>query len=148
MRIVLAPTLFTTLALLATPGVAATNHTIVVGGGAGLVYTPSALTVQAGDSVTFTNKPADGGGGFHNVDSYGDSVTTFRCSNDCADNSGPSSNAWSQTLTFGTPGTVKYHCDQHGGITGTGAAATCAGMCGTITVQAVVPVVLQSFDVD
>jgi len=51
-------------------------------------------------------------------------------------------------VTFAGAGTVTYHCDLHGTITGTGAGATCSGMCGTISVLSSVPVRLQSFEVD
>jgi plastocyanin len=116
------------------PAVAA-NHTVVVGGG-GLIYTPSVLTIAQGDTVTFTNAPGAGGGGFHNVASDAGAVTTFRCSNDCSGNSDPSSNAWVAVVTFPSVGTVNYHCDAH----------QFSGMTGTINVT--IPVTLQSFDVD
>lgn len=127
------------LALLACPlpVLAATNHTVVVGG-AGLVFTPSTLSIAQGDTVTFTNAAVDGGGGFHNVASDVGAVTSFRCSNDCSGGSGsdPSANNWVAVVTFPTVGTVNYHCDQHLG----------SGMVGTITITT--PVSLQSFGVD
>jgi len=124
----------------------AVDHMVVVGGGAGLAYSPSSLNITVGDTVTFMNKATDGGGGFHNVHTYGTSVTTFQCSNDCLGgaNSTPSSNAWSDTVAFNTVETVTYHCDQHGSVVG----GVCSGMCGTITVNASTPVHLQSFEVD
>lgn len=121
---------------LATAPAFAANHMVVVGGGS-LVFTPNTLIINAGDTVTFTNKPADGGGGFHNVDSTS-GPTAFKCSVDCVGNNTPDSSAWSDTVTFPTPGTVNYRCDQHG----------TAGMTGTITVNSLVPVRLQSFEVD
>jgi len=124
------------LGLLSTP-VFATNHTVVVGGG-GLVFTPSTLTINVGDTVTFTNKPADGGGGFHNAHSTsGPAGDQFKCSVDCASNSNPNGSAWSDVVAFPAAGTVDYMCDQHGGL----------GMVGSITINAL-PVRLQSFDVD
>lgn len=128
----------------------AATFDVVVGqnssGQAALEFNPPTLTIHVNDTVRFTNFQ----NGFHNVDSYGASVTTFRCSNDCSggSNSAPSSNAWISTVTFGSAGAVTYHCDQHGPITGTGASATCSGMCGTISVLSSVPVRLQSFEVD
>jgi len=105
-------------ALSAAPALAA-NHTVHVGG-AGLVYTPGTLTIQAGDSVTWTND-----GGFHNVRADDGS---FRCANGCdgaGGNGSPSSDAWSATRTFSQSGTVNYHCEVHGA----------AVMHGTIVVQ-------------
>lgn len=112
-------------------------------GQAALAFNPSTLTIHVNDTVRFTNA-----GGVHNVDTYGASVTAFHCSDDCSSNNGPSSNAWVATVIFASAGTVTYHCDLHGTIVGTGAGATCSGMCGTISVLSSVPVRLQSFEVD
>ena len=112
-------------------------------GQAALAFNTPTLTIHVNDTMRFTNA-----GGVHNVDTYGASVTAFHCSNDCSSNNGPSSNAWVSTVTFASAGTVTYHCDLHGSITGVGAGATCSGMCGTINVLSSVPVRLQSFDVD
>ena len=122
---------------------AATNHVVNVGLG-GLTFTPNTLSISQGDTVTFTYA---GGTGSHNAATYGSSVQSFRCAADCASNGGASSNAWSDTITFNTPGTVTYNCEIHGFVSGTGSSATCSGMCGTITVNPSVPVELQSFDV-
>jgi len=137
--------LFAVLFALPLTSAFAVDHLVVVGG-TGLVYTPSTLTITVGDTVTFSNKATDGGGGFHNVHTYGTSATTLQCSNDCSGgaNSTPSSNAWSDTVPFNTVETVTYHCDQHGSVVG----GVCSGMCGSITVQAATPVRLQSFEVD
>lgn len=112
-------------------------------GQAALAFSPPTLTIHVNDTVRFTNA-----GGVHNVDTYGASVTAFHCSDDCSSNNAPSSNAWVSTVTFASAGTVTYHCDLHGTIAGSGAGATCSGMCGTITVLSSVPVRLQSFEVD
>jgi plastocyanin len=114
-------------------------------GQAALAFNPSTLTIHVNDTVRFTNA-----GGVHNADTYGASVTAFHCSNDCSggSNSAPSANAWVATVTFASAGMVTYHCDLHGTITGSGAGATCSGMCGTISVLSSVPVRLQSFEVD
>ncbi|MGA9333336.1 MAG: plastocyanin/azurin family copper-binding protein, partial [Rudaea sp.] len=102
-----------------------TNHIVTVGG-AGLAFSPKTLTINAGDTVTFTNA-----GGFHNVHSDPGSVTSFRCSVDCSGNNGPNSNGWNATVSFPTAGTIGYYCDEHG--------APGQGMFGTITVNAAPP---------
>ena len=112
-------------------------------GQAALAFNPPTLTIHVNDTVRFTNA-----GGVHNVDTYGAPITAFHCSDDCSSNNGPSSNAWVATVTFASAGTVTYHCDLHGTTIGSGAGATCSGMCGTISVLSSVPVRLQSFKVD
>ncbi|MDC8014477.1 plastocyanin/azurin family copper-binding protein [Tahibacter soli] len=108
--------------LLAAGSVAtAANHTVRVGGG-GLTFTPSTLTIQRGDTVTFSNA-----GGFHNV--VADSGA-FRCAAGCdgaGGNGNLSSAGWSATVAFNTAGTFGYFCDAHG--------APGSGMAGTIIVQ-------------
>lgn len=103
----------------------AEDFPISVGGAAGLAFVPNALTVQVGDTVTFTNA-----GGFHNAQSTAGSVTEFRCANGCdgdgAGGSGdPSGDLWTFTITLDTAGSVPYECVVHGG----------GGMAGTITVK-------------
>jgi plastocyanin len=102
-----------------------------------LTFTPANLTINAGDTVTFTNT-----GGLHNVTSDPGAVTSFHCSTACgaSPTGNPSSALWSQTITFPTPGSVGFFCEQHGGPGG-------VGMSGVITVSPT-PVELQSFDVD
>lgn len=97
-------------ALFASGGaLAQTPHTVSVGGN-GNVFSPSQLTITAGDTVTFHNL-----GGFHNVV---DNAGTFRCANGCdgvGTGSGtPSGATWSSTLQFNTPGTINAHCEVHG----------------------------------
>jgi plastocyanin len=101
----------------------AANHNVTVGGSAGNVFVDAATvpatnltTIAAGDTVTFTNA-----GGFHDVLSDPGAATSFTSGS-------ASSDAWSLTVTFPTPGTVGYHCDIHG--------APGQAMFGTITVQA------------
>ena len=100
----------------------AANHTVRVGGG-GLTFSPASLTIQRGDTVTFTNA-----GGFHNV--VADSGA-FRCALGCdgsgTGNGNPSSAQWSAVVTFNTAGTFGYFCDAHG--------SPGNGMFGTIIVQ-------------
>jgi len=96
------------LALLATPVMAATHNVTV---GPDTAFHPAQLTIQAGDTVVWTNA-----GGLHNVhaddNSFGNSVST---------------DAWTFSRTFAAAGTVGYHCQEHGGPG--------VGMFGTITVQ-------------
>ncbi|WP_332687528.1 FG-GAP-like repeat-containing protein, partial [Devosia sp.] len=103
----------------------AANH--VVTAQSNFTFSPSNLTIDAGDTVTFQN-----GGGFHNVVSDPGSVTMFRCANGC-DGAGGNGNlsgaAWSATVTFPTPGAIGYHCEAHG--------SPGSGMAGTITVEGV-----------
>src|SRR5690242_11927212 len=92
--------------------------TMMSGGGYGgygggtspkLAFSPKAITINAGDSITFVNL----GGASHNVHADDNS---FRCANGCDDQGGngsPSSAEWEFTRTFPTPGTIAYHCDNH-----------------------------------
>lgn len=101
-----------------------------------LTFTPQFLTINAGDTVTFTNT-----GGFHNVASDPGAVTSFHCSTACGASpiGDPNGALWSQRITFPDPGTVGFHCEAHG--------QAGSGMFGTITVSPT-PVELQSFDVE
>jgi len=119
------------LSLFATQAYAA-NFIVTVGGTSGqLTYTPSQLTINAGDSVTFRNA-----GGFHNVVSHsgGGFRCALGCDNDIGENPGsgnPSDLAWQLTLVFNTPRTVEYFCEVHG--------SPGTGMFGSITVQGTAP---------
>src|SRR6478752_5746288 len=102
--------------LLVTTLAFAANHVVLVGGG-GNGFSPSNLTIQAGDTVTFRNA-----GGFHNVVADDGS---FQCSNNCKGTGNPSGGApnsseWSQTLTFANAGVVPYYCTAHGALGGHG----------------------------
>ena len=101
------------LLLFAAVSANAADHAVKVGGN-GLSFSPSSLTINKGDTVTFTNA-----GGFHNA--VADSGIF---------NSGSaSSSAWSYTTpAFNTAGTFGYFCAIHG-------AAGGVGMAGSITVQ-------------
>ena len=119
------------LLLCASPAFAA-DYTIEVGGqtdGGGyyggttpvLMFSPTALTVNVGDSVTFINY-----GGQHNVTS--DTPGLFRCAKGCDGAGGdgtPSTDAWTSKVTFNNPGTFGFHCEIHNAM----------GMRGTITVN-------------
>jgi plastocyanin len=98
---------------------AAANHLVTTGD---MSYSPSDLTITAGDTVTWQNTNL----GQHNVTADDGS---FRCANGCDGHGGdgtPSTNGWSFTLTFSVPGTIHYHCEIH----------QVFGMVGTITVNA------------
>jgi plastocyanin len=102
----------------------AANH--VVEARSTLTFSPSTLTIVAGDTVTFRNA-----GGFHNVVSDPGAVTSFRCANGCdatGGNGNLSSSAWSATVTFPSPGTIGYYCEAHGASGG-------IGMSGKVTVN-------------
>jgi plastocyanin len=113
------------LGLLFSAAAFAANH--VVTARSDLTFSPSSLTITAGDTVTFRN-----GGGFHNVVSDPGSVTSFRCANGCdgaGGNGNLSSLSWSATVAFPTAGAVGYFCEAHGSSGG-------VGMSGRITIQA------------
>ena len=99
----------------------------VVTANSNMTFSPSTLTIAAGDTVTFRN-----GSGTHNVRSDPGSVTAFRCANGCdatGGNGNLSSAAWSGTVFFPTAGSIRYFCERHGGPGG-------VGMAGQITVTA------------
>ena len=102
----------------------ASDHAVTVGGN-GDMFSPSTLTINAGDTVTFTDVS-----GSHNVVS---DTGLFRCANGCdGDGKGGSGNiagSWTVTIPFATAGTFGYFCEAHGnpGV----------GMHGTIRVNAV-----------
>jgi plastocyanin len=104
------------------------NWVVQVGGGAGLVFNPQRLTIQAGDTVRFANL-----GGFHNVMANDGS---FRCARGCDNdgnggNGGATTQIWSATVAFPNAGTVGYFCEPHG--------SPGQGMFGTIIVQGPAP---------
>jgi len=95
----------------------AADHQVTL---SGLSFSPSALTINQGDTVTFTYA---GGSMPHNA-----------VADDGSFNSGSaSSSAWTYTTpAFNTTGNFRYYCVIHGGPGG-------AGMSGTITVQSYNP---------
>lgn len=87
-----------------------------------LTFSPAQLTIDAGDTVVWTNQ-----GGFHNVRSDDGG---FRCAAGCDDSGGdgsPSDTPWSFSHTFPAPGENPYFCEVHGAPGGT-------GMAGNVTV--------------
>ena len=117
--------------LFASGAAAAATHTVTVGGSTGgyygdtptLMFNPSSLTIDVGDTVVFSNA-----GGSHNVHADDES---FRCARGCDGGAGggngdPSQDEWHASVTFDHAGSVAYHCDNHASM----------GMTGTITVRA------------
>ena len=91
----------------------AADHGVSVGGG-GLSFSPSNLTINKGDTVTFHNA-----GGFHNAVSDTGLFTSGSASD----------SGWSYTTpAFNTAGSFRYYCEIHGAPGG-------VGMAGMITVQ-------------
>ncbi len=112
----------------------AADHAVTVGGSAGNVFTPASVSVQVGDTVTFSNA-----GGLHNVASDDQAQSwSFRCSDDCAASNTPSGSTWTAviTITSAMPSTLGFHCDAHQSL----------GMVGSINITT--PVELQSFGVE
>jgi plastocyanin len=99
------------VAAIAGPGAAdaAAQATNVTVGGSGNVFTLSTVTIQAGQSVVWTNA-----GGNHNVHFNGEAALNA-----------PATNAWSVSRAFPTAGTFTYVCDIHA-----------PGMAGTVNVVA------------
>jgi len=98
----------------------ATTFSVAVGPNGTFSYSPSQLTIQAGDTVTWTNAS----GIAHNVTADDGS---FHCANGCDDagGNGTPSGSWTASRTFHDAGVIHYHCAVHG-----------FAMAGTITVQA------------
>lgn len=118
------------VALASLPVVAADHVVLARNGPGGRNFSPSPLTIAAGDTVTFKNDPD--GLGFHNVKSDDGAITSFRCAAGCDGDGGSgdaASSAWSATVAFPTAGTVGYYCEIHGGTGG-------SGMAGVITIEA------------
>ena len=78
-------------------------------------FTPAAVSVNQGETVTWVNA-----GGDHNV-KFDDG--SFEQPSE------PSGAGWTVARRFDTPGTFRYFCEEHGGPGG-------VGMSGTVTVQA------------
>lgn len=72
-------------------------------------FSPSTVTIYAGDSVQWTNTA-----GFHNAQADGG---LFRCADGCDGNGGNGNAAsapWVASFAFFTPARVPYHCEIHG----------------------------------
>lgn len=126
-------TLSPALLALALPA-AAVEHLVVL---QGHDFVPAVLTIEAGDSVRWTNESPEA----HNVRADDNS---FRCASTCRGDSSedgyptnpsggtPSAAAWSYVRTFNLPGEVPYYCEAHGLPGG-------VGMAGRLTVVAADP---------
>ncbi|MGY8868749.1 MAG: plastocyanin/azurin family copper-binding protein, partial [Methylophagaceae bacterium] len=96
----------------------ATNHVVTIDSPTNS-FTPSALTIDVGDSVTWTNDA-----GFHNVN--GD-LSTFQSNADGSINSGAAGSSWVDYVwVCTTAGSYDYQCDPHASV----------GMVGTIAANA------------
>ena len=111
-------------ALAAASPASAANQTVTILGGANMAFSPATVTINKGESVTFTYA---GGQLQHNVVADNGS---FSCARGCSDTGGddsPTSAAFTFTRTFNAAGTFGYYCAVHGGPSG--------GMRGTIVVN-------------
>ena len=97
-------TFFISISLLAQ-----TSHNVVVASNS---FTPSALTIEEGDTVIWTNTS-----GSHNVNG---TITTFPSNPDSFGSGAPSS-GWTYSYVFTMAGDYTYRCDPHagGGMTAT-----------------------------
>ena len=91
----------------------ATNHVVNT---QGMTFSPSALTINSGDSVTFNNT-----GGAHNVNG---TIATFPQNPASFSNPSGVTAGWSYVHVFTIPGIYNYQCDPH-----------LPGMVGSITVN-------------
>ena len=80
-------------------------------------FMPSALTIEEGDTVIWTNTS-----GSHNVNG---SMTTFPSNPDSFGSGAAASGGWTYSYVFTTAGSYDYQCDPHAGL----------GMTATITVS-------------
>ncbi len=100
------------------PLASAAEHTVNI---VGLTFSPTNLTIQVGDTVTWVND-----GGFHNVVADDGSFTSGAASTDL----------WQYSYTFRAGGSYPYHCEVHQGD----------GMVGTITVEGIFADGMESGD--
>ena len=108
------------LAALAEPAARAAQFSVQAT--AQLTFVPATITINVGDSVTWTNTS----GLMHNVYAQDGS---FRCASGCDDQGGDGtpSGSWTFTRVFNQAGTIPYECQVHGPM---------YGMVGTIVVKA------------
>lgn len=92
---------------------AQTNHMVTT---MGTVFSPDDITIDLGDTVTWTN-----GGGSHNVNG---TTATFP-SNPESFTSGAVATGWTFQHVFSIAGVYQYQCDPHAGL----------GMTGRVTVS-------------
>jgi len=98
-------TFFISISLLAQ-----TSHNVVVASNS---FTPSALTIEEGDTVIWTNTS-----GSHNVNG---TITTFPSNPDSFGSGAAASGGWTYSYVFTIAGSYDYRCDPHagGGMTAT-----------------------------
>ena len=106
-----------------TPGTGTRPHTVMVGDGGALVYSPADLTIQVGDTVRWVW----GSPGHSVVSGTNGNADNQFCSpsNTGCDKPPLSSNGATYERTFTQAGTFPYYCSVHFSL----------GMTGTITVQ-------------
>ncbi len=97
--------------LLASPAALAENQSVssCCPPGQGNMFTPKSVSIEVGESVTWTNQA----GGFHNVVFDDGSF---------AQPSDPDPSPWTVTRTFNAAGEFLYYCEQHGNKGGVGMA--------------------------
>jgi len=78
------------------------------------VFTPSVVTINVGDTVTW--RYTQGGGLAHNVASDPYVVPAFRSGDPAQGGGAP----WPFSVVFTTPGTIRYYCEPHGDPNGSG----------------------------
>jgi plastocyanin len=96
----------TVCVLVAPAGAVAAEHDVNVGGpGGNLTFSPPAIEINVGDTITWTNR-----GGSHNIRFAGEPAARA-----------VSSTAWSYERTFPVADTFSYYCEPHqdNGMTGT-----------------------------
>ena len=111
MKFVLSKAVSAVLLLLIAHVASATSANVTVGPNGSISYSPNSVTINAGESVTFTYA---GGPMPHNVIANDNS---FRCAKGCEDTGGngaATNQAFTFTRTFNTAGTINYHCEYHG----------------------------------
>lgn len=121
--------LSTVFASLITFSLSATVHNVGVSSNQ---FSPSSITITAGDTVMWTNN-----GGFHNIN--GNTSTPANAANPMSfGNGSASSSSWTYMFKFTMTGTYSYQCDPHAGL----------GMTGTVVVNPapVTGIVKQSFE--
>ncbi|MEM8856847.1 MAG: plastocyanin/azurin family copper-binding protein [Chloroflexota bacterium] len=90
-----------------------------------LSYSPSIVSIQVGDTITFTNAGStDTSPGFHNVD-FADDVEGGSIPNGWTGASQTTIDYWEIAVTFDEPGTYFFFCTPH----------RSSGMVGRITVE-------------
>ena len=80
----------------------ATNHTVQT---LGMTFSPSSITINSGDSVTFVNTS-----GWHNVNG---TIQTFPANPESFSNPSGISSGWTYVHVFTIAGTYNYQCDPH-----------------------------------